>query len=89
MTGYDPDDPSRPEIEHLANCPFCGALVDLRDRGQLMAHAHGQEPEDRTGRPKCPDSDQIPQRGEMTRWARNGSGHNLHVHALQMATMCR
>jgi hypothetical protein len=28
MTGRDPDNPSRPEIEHLANCPFV-ALVDL------------------------------------------------------------
>jgi hypothetical protein len=52
MTGHDPDDPSRPEIEHLRIAPFCGALVDLRDRGQGMAHAHGKEPEDRTGLPK-------------------------------------
>jgi hypothetical protein len=29
-----------------AICPTCGALVDMRDLAQLMAHAHGQEAEE-------------------------------------------
>jgi hypothetical protein len=30
-TVTDSDDPEQPEIEHLGNCPTCGALVDMRD----------------------------------------------------------
>ncbi|XSC42761.1 hypothetical protein ACF1BQ_031555 [Bradyrhizobium sp. RDT10] len=51
-TGVDMDDPNRPEIEHFGNCPVCGALVDMRDLGQVMAHMHGEQPLDLTGKPK-------------------------------------
>jgi hypothetical protein len=46
------DDPDRPEIEHFGNCPVCGALVDMRDLGQVMTHMHGEQPLDLTGKPK-------------------------------------
>ncbi|WP_213290086.1 hypothetical protein [Bradyrhizobium sp. sGM-13] len=51
-TGVDMEDPNRPEIEHFGNCPVCGALVDMRDLGQVMAHMHGEQPLDLTGKPK-------------------------------------
>ena len=47
-TGHDVDDPNRPGFEHFGNCPFCGASVDMRDLGQVMVHAHGQEVQDLT-----------------------------------------
>lgn len=31
--------PDRPDIEHYGNCPVCGALIDMRDLAQVMAHA--------------------------------------------------
>jgi hypothetical protein len=43
--------PERPEIEHFGNCDVCGALVDMRDLAQVMAHMHGREPLDLTGQP--------------------------------------
>jgi hypothetical protein len=43
--------PDRPEIEHFGNCDVCGALVDVRDLAQVMAHMHGREPLDLTNRP--------------------------------------
>jgi hypothetical protein len=49
--GVDSENPDRPEIEHFGNCPICGALVDMRDLGQVMAHMHGQIPLDLTGQP--------------------------------------
>jgi hypothetical protein len=45
-TGRDPDNSERAEIEHFGNCPFCGALVDVRDLGRVIEHAHGQEVEE-------------------------------------------
>jgi hypothetical protein len=50
----DSENLDRPEIEHFANCDVCGALVDMRDLGQVMAHMHGREPIDLTGQP-APD----------------------------------
>jgi hypothetical protein len=41
--GIDIYDPDRPEIEHYGNCPVCGALVDMRDLAQVLAHVHGAE----------------------------------------------
>jgi hypothetical protein len=38
-------------LEHLGNCPTCGALVDMRDLAQVFAHMHGQVPLDLTGQP--------------------------------------
>jgi hypothetical protein len=49
-TGTDSESPERPEIEQFGNCPVCGALVDMRDLAQVMAHMHGQVPPDLTGK---------------------------------------
>jgi hypothetical protein len=45
-TGRDLNNPARPEIEHFGNCPVCGALADMRDLGQVIERAHGQEVEE-------------------------------------------
>jgi hypothetical protein len=50
-TGTDSENPDRPEIEHFGNCDVCGALIDMRDLAQVMAHMHGREPLDLTGQP--------------------------------------
>jgi hypothetical protein len=50
-TGTDSEDPRRPEIEHFGNCPVCGALLDMRDLGQIIEHMHGHVPLDLTGKP--------------------------------------
>jgi hypothetical protein len=50
-TGTDSENPARPEIEHFGNCDVCGALVDMRDLAQVMAHMHGRVPLDLTGKP--------------------------------------
>jgi hypothetical protein len=42
--------PDRPELEHFSHCPFCGALVDMRDLGQDMAH--DQEAVELFGQPR-------------------------------------
>jgi hypothetical protein len=44
--GRAPDEFDQSEISHFGNCPVCGALVDMRDLAQVMAHAHGQEAEE-------------------------------------------
>jgi hypothetical protein len=31
---------ARSELDHFGNCPFCGALVDMRDLGQVIQHMH-------------------------------------------------
>jgi hypothetical protein len=49
--GRDPDGVAQTEADHFGNCAVCGALVDMRNLAQVMAHAHGQEIEDRTGKP--------------------------------------
>ena len=49
--GTDSENPDRPEIEHFGNCDVCGALIDMRDLAQVMAHMHGREPLDLTGKP--------------------------------------
>jgi hypothetical protein len=54
-TGTDSESPERPEIEHFGNCPVCGALVDMRDLVQVMAHMHGEVPLVLTSQPD-PDS---------------------------------
>jgi hypothetical protein len=40
---YDPDGVAQTEIDHFGNCPVCGALIDMRDLGQLLAHIHDAE----------------------------------------------
>jgi hypothetical protein len=49
--GTDIENPERPDIEHFGNCPICGALVDMRDLVQVMAHRHGEVPLVLTGKP--------------------------------------
>ena len=41
--GIDADGIAQTELDHFGNCPVCGALVDMRDLAQVLAHAHGQE----------------------------------------------
>ena len=41
-TGVDADGVAETELDHLGNCPFCGALVDMRDLAQVLAHVHDQ-----------------------------------------------
>ena len=53
--GRDADGVAQTEADHFGKCPVCGALVDMRDLAQVMAHAHGQEIEDLTSR-QCPAS---------------------------------
>jgi hypothetical protein len=31
------------EIDHFGNCPVCGALIDMRDLGQILLHLHDAE----------------------------------------------
>jgi hypothetical protein len=50
-TGADSEAPERPEVKHLGNYRVCGALVDMCDLAQVLAHMHGQVPLDLTGQP--------------------------------------
>jgi hypothetical protein len=38
--GIDADGVVQTEVEHFGNCPVCGALVDMRDLAQVLAHVH-------------------------------------------------
>jgi hypothetical protein len=31
------------EADHFGNCPICGALLDMRDLTQVLAHVHDAE----------------------------------------------
>jgi hypothetical protein len=42
-TGVDADGAARNESDHCGNCPVCGACVDMRDLGQVLAHVHDAE----------------------------------------------
>jgi hypothetical protein len=42
-TGIDADDVAQTELDHFGNCPVCGALVDMRDLGQVLGHVHDAE----------------------------------------------
>jgi hypothetical protein len=41
--GYDPDGIAQTELDHYGNCPVCGALLDMRDLAQILAHVHDAE----------------------------------------------
>lgn len=41
--GIDIGGDAKTEMDHFGNCPVCGALVDMRDLAQVMAHIHGTE----------------------------------------------
>jgi hypothetical protein len=57
MTGTDADGVAATEADHFMKCPGCGEWFDMRDLGQLLAHAHnaeieiseGPEPPEREG----------------------------------------
>jgi hypothetical protein len=38
-TGRDVDDVAKTGLDHFSNCPFSGALIDMRDLGQIMDFA--------------------------------------------------
>jgi hypothetical protein len=40
-TGTDADGVAQTELDHFGNCPVCGALIDMRDLGQILPHMHG------------------------------------------------
>jgi len=42
-TGIDADGIAEAEADHFGNRPVCGAYLDMRDLGQLLAHIHDQE----------------------------------------------
>ena len=41
--GRDPDSVAQNRGRHFGNCPVCGALIDMRDLGQILAHVHDAE----------------------------------------------
>jgi hypothetical protein len=41
--GIDVDCVAQTEVDHFGNCPVCGALIDMRDLGQVLAHVHDAE----------------------------------------------
>jgi hypothetical protein len=41
--GIDADGIGETEADHFGNCPVCGALIDMRDLGQILAHMHDAE----------------------------------------------
>jgi hypothetical protein len=41
--GREPDGVAQTEADHFGNCPVCGAFIDMRDLGQVLAHVHDQE----------------------------------------------
>ena len=41
--GIDPDGIAETEADHFGNCPACGAFIDMRDLGQVLAHVHDAE----------------------------------------------
>jgi hypothetical protein len=43
--GVDPDAVAESEADHFGNCSVCGALLDMRDLAQLLAHVHDAETE--------------------------------------------
>jgi hypothetical protein len=39
-TGVDADGVVKSQTDHFGNCPVCGALVDMHNLGQVLAHIH-------------------------------------------------
>ena len=58
-TGVDADGVAKTEADHFGNCPVCGACVDLRDLGQVLAHVHDLEIE------ICENPDSPPREGPL------------------------
>ena len=42
-TGTDADGVAQTELDHFGNCPVCGALIDMRDLSQMLAHVDDAE----------------------------------------------
>jgi hypothetical protein len=42
-TGVDADGVARTEADPFGNCPVCGAFLDMRVLGQVLAHVHDSE----------------------------------------------
>jgi hypothetical protein len=42
-TGVDADGVAKTEADHFGNCLVCGAYLDMRDLGQVLAHIHDAE----------------------------------------------
>jgi hypothetical protein len=45
----DADGVAQTEADHFGNCPVYGALIDMRDLGQMLAHVHDAEIEINAG----------------------------------------
>jgi hypothetical protein len=41
--GFDPDGIAEREADYFGYCPVCGAYIDTRDLGQVLAHIHDAE----------------------------------------------
>src|SRR5258707_935069 len=40
IAGSYPDAVAETQADHFGNCPVCGALLDMRDLGQVIEHVH-------------------------------------------------
>jgi hypothetical protein len=49
LPGIDADGIAQTELDRLGNCPVCGALIDMRDPSQVLAHVHDAEIETTEG----------------------------------------
>jgi hypothetical protein len=36
--GFNPDSGAETQADHFMQCPVCGALLDMRDLAQMLAH---------------------------------------------------
>jgi hypothetical protein len=59
IIGKDVDGIAKTEGEHFGNRPVCGALLDMRDLAQVLAHVHEQEIEIIEGDPKLASEGQV------------------------------
>ena len=49
--GFDPDGVAKTDAANFGNCPVCGALLDMRDPAEVLAHVHDAEIEIGQGEP--------------------------------------
>jgi hypothetical protein len=54
--GVDADGVAKTKADHFGNCPVCGAYLDMRDLGQILAHVHDAEIETCESDAKCSSS---------------------------------
>jgi len=52
--GKDADGIAETEADHFMECPACGQRFDMRDIGQVIEHARGQEIEELDAPPLDP-----------------------------------